>query len=142
MANNISIINGKFVIGKRSVVGDPRRKYEDRVYVGVIGQSNEDPLIVGIVADGVGSADFGSRGAQLAIDTAVSVLEKYAGSDIPSLLVKACKFANQAVYVENNRAQFPTCICITCRYSITRKSKDLRQNDIFLLLTLYYLHCS
>ena len=64
-----SFIQRRYILGKSSVLGDPRRKWEDRIFVGEISRTGWEPLLVGIVADGVGSADFGSRGAQLAIDT-------------------------------------------------------------------------
>lgn len=98
-----SLIQGKYVIGKHSIVGDPRRKWEDRVYTSEIQRTNGANLIVGIVADGVGSADFGSRGAQLAIDTVVHMLEQSEGNDIPSILQKAIEAANHSVYRENQK---------------------------------------
>jgi serine/threonine protein phosphatase PrpC len=91
-------IQGKYVLGKHSVVGDSRRKWEDRVFAEKIRREGWDPLVVGIVADGVGSADFGSRGAQLSIDTVVHSLELSQGNDIPHLLETAIKAANSAVY--------------------------------------------
>ncbi len=84
--NSFSLIQGKYVIGKHSVVGDPRRKYEDRVDVREIQRPNRESLIVGIVADGVGSADFGSLGAQLAIDIVIRFLKQSEGNDISSIL--------------------------------------------------------
>jgi len=98
-----ALIHGKYIIGKNSVVGDPRRKWEDRVFSGEIRREGDDTLLVGVVADGVGSADFGSRGAQLAIDTFTRALERSRGSDIPSILEKAIEAANRAVYTENQR---------------------------------------
>lgn len=101
MAQSNTLILGKFVIGKQSVVGDPRRKWEDRVYTSFVEREIDDPLVVGIVADGVGSADFGARGAQLAVDTVVDNLHKSRGDDIPALLKSAMEAANSAVYMDN-----------------------------------------
>lgn len=98
-----SIIQGKYVIGSKSAVGDPRRKWEDRVYVGEIPQANGNALVVGIVADGVGSADFGSRGAQLAIDVVLEYIKNSQDTDIPSLIENAIAKANTAVYNDNQK---------------------------------------
>ena len=100
-----SLINGKYVIGKNSVVGDPRRKWEDRVFSTEIRRGEGSPLIVGVVADGVGSADFGARGAQLAIDTFVHSLERSRGDDIPGILEIAIQAANRSVYLENQQQE-------------------------------------
>lgn len=85
------------------MVGDPRRKWEDRVFAAEIQRTKGEPLIVGIVADGVGSALFGLRGAQLALDTALHTLERSEGNDISSVLEKALEAANQVVYQENQK---------------------------------------
>lgn len=98
-----TVIQGKFIFGSKSVVGDPRRKWEDRVYVGEVHRSNDDTLIVGIVADGVGSADFGARGAQLAIDTVLTNLQDSLGNDIPALLDGSMAAANTAVFLDNQK---------------------------------------
>ncbi|MBK8698441.1 MAG: protein phosphatase 2C domain-containing protein [Saprospiraceae bacterium] len=60
-------------------------------------------LIVGIVADGVGSADFGARGAQLVIDTVLKRLEKSEGNDIPAVIELAIQAANIAVFRDNQK---------------------------------------
>ena len=98
-----SLIQGKYVIGKHSVVGDPRRKWEDRVFADEVLRDDGEILITGIVADGVGSADFGSRGAQLAIDAVLSTLKHSEGNDIPHILEKAIEVANRALYAENQQ---------------------------------------
>lgn len=95
------LIQGKYVLGSKSVVGDPRRKWEDRVYVVEIHRSIGDDLVVGVVADGVGSADFGARGAQLAIDTVLATIEESIGNDIPNLIETSIQSANSAVYRDN-----------------------------------------
>lgn len=100
-----SLIQGKYIIGKNSVVGDPRRKWEDRIYSSEINRADGTPLIVGIVADGVGSADFGARGAQLAIDAFMRSLESSSGDDIPDILEVAIRSANSAVYNENQQGE-------------------------------------
>ena len=98
-------VQGKYVLGKHSVVGDSRRKWEDRVFIEEIQREGGGPLLVGIVADGVGSADFGSRGAQLTIDTVVHSLELSQGNDLPRLLETAITAANSAVYQENQKQE-------------------------------------
>ena len=92
---------GKYVLGKQSVVGDPRRKYEDRAYVGEIERKNGTTLLTAIVADGVGSADFGARGAQLAIDTVINLIARSHSENIPLLMRKVIERTNRVVYEEN-----------------------------------------
>lgn len=99
--SNDNLVLGKYVIGKQSVVGDPRRKWEDRAHISLVERSHDEPLLVGIVADGVGSADFGARGAQLTIDTVLQVLEQSRGDDIPALIERAVETANKKVYGDN-----------------------------------------
>ncbi len=101
--SNDQLIQGKYVLGKSSVVGDARRKWEDRVYAGEIKREHGDPLIIGIVADGIGSADIGSRGAQLAVDTVLDEFSKSVGNDIPDIIERAMQAANQVVYAENQK---------------------------------------
>lgn len=103
MTSTPSLIQGKYIIGKHSVVGDPRRKWEDRVFTAEIPRTGGDSLIVGIVADGVGSADFGARGAQLAIDTTVRYFTQSQGTDIPKILETAIEMANRAVFQDNEQ---------------------------------------
>ena len=98
-----NFIQGKYILGSKSVVGDPRRKWEDRVFVGEVKRSDNSSLIIGIVADGVGSAEFGARGAQLAIDSVKSSLQSSHGDDIPSLIDTAISFANSVVFNENQK---------------------------------------
>ena len=83
---------GKYVLGSKSAVGDPRRKWEDRVYVGEIQRKGNNSLVVGIVADGVGSADFGARGAELAIQTVLEDIKNSQGDDIPAIIESAMEF--------------------------------------------------
>ncbi len=99
------LIQGKYVLGSKSVVGDPRRKWEDRVYVGEIERLSEDSLVIGMVADGVGSADFGARGAQLTIDTVLNSIKKSKGSDIPGLIESAIDSANSVIFHENTTSE-------------------------------------
>lgn len=98
-----SVIQGKYILGSKSVVGDPGRKWEDRVYIGELNRPSNSALIVGIVADGVGSAELGARGAQLAIDTVISSLRSSQGDDIPALIDTAIETANSAVFRENQK---------------------------------------
>lgn len=91
----------EYILGKYSILGDSRRKWEDRVFAEKILRQVGDTLIVGIVADGVGSSDFGSRGAQLALDAVIHSLEKSEGNDIPDILERAIVSANNVVYQDN-----------------------------------------
>jgi len=102
MVPEINLIDGKYTLGEKSVVGDPRRKWEDRTFVGRVDRLLvNEPLIVGIVADGVGSADNGARGAELAIKTVLVTIRNSQGTNIPNLIENAIKAANLAVYQEN-----------------------------------------
>jgi serine/threonine protein phosphatase PrpC len=92
-----------FIIGKCSVVGDARRKYEDRVRVGEVKTAGGLLLLVGAVADGVGSADNGALGAQLVIDTVFDSLSHSTNTEILSLMDQAIQQANQALYEKNHR---------------------------------------
>ena len=94
-----------FVLGSNSVVGDPRRKWEDRVFVGEISRDKNDKLIVGIVADGVGNADLGSAGAQRTIDVVIETLGYSHGNNIPLILSAAIERANTILYQDNQRTE-------------------------------------
>ncbi len=96
-------IQDKYILGAVTKVGDPRRKHEDRVFKGEIQRVGGNPFVVGIVADGVGSADAGERGAQLAIDSLVKILKQSQGENISQILEQAIDFANSAVYEDNQR---------------------------------------
>jgi protein phosphatase len=98
------IVQDKYVLGAKSIVGDPRRKHEDRVFVGEIKRSDGESLILGIVADGVGSADRGARGAQLAIDIVKRKIQESRGDNIPDILIRAIKEANFEVYEDNQNS--------------------------------------
>jgi serine/threonine protein phosphatase PrpC len=98
---DLDLIDGKYTLGKLSVPGDPRRILEDRSFIGRIERNKDDPLIVGIVADGVGSADIGARGAQLAIEVVESELKSSQGSDIPRIIMRAIEEANARLFHDN-----------------------------------------
>lgn len=95
------LIQGKYILGAVTRVGDPRRKHEDRVFNGEIQRTEGTSFIVGIVADGVGSASAGERGAQLAIDTVFKVIKESQGDRISEIIKKAIEFANISVYEDN-----------------------------------------
>lgn len=103
MTSNEALILDKYSIGEKSAVGDPRRRYEDRARSGLV-QSHLGQLVVGIVADGVGSADFGGNAAQIAVDTTYSVLETSQAQSVPEMLDEAIRAANQAVNDQNARS--------------------------------------
>lgn len=92
-----------YVLGAVTKVGNPRRKHEDRVYKGEIQCMGGNSLIVGIVADGIGSSDAGERGAQLAVDICVKYIKESTSDNIPLILSGAIESANKAVYEENQR---------------------------------------
>lgn len=100
----MNAIQGKYILGECTKVGDPRRKHEDRVFTAEITSASGLPLLVGIVADGVGSADSGERGAQLAIDTVCRVFKETHDNRIPDMIEYALQEANRQVYEENQRA--------------------------------------
>lgn len=92
-----------FIIGECSVVGDARRKYEDRVRVGEVKTAGGLLLLVGAVADGVGSADNGALGAQLVIDTVFDSLSHSTNTELLLLMDQAIQQANQVLYEKNHR---------------------------------------
>jgi len=77
-----SLILEYYSIGCKSAVGDSRRRYEDRARCELV-QSHLGPLIVGVVADGVGSADFGANAAQIAVDTVFSAISQATVPTVP-----------------------------------------------------------
>ena len=95
-----SLILEYYSIGCKSAVGDSRRRYEDRARCELV-QSHLGPLIVGVVADGVGSADFGANAAQIAVDTVFSAISQATVPTVPEMIDLAIKTANQAVNDEN-----------------------------------------
>jgi len=94
------MIKGKYILGSRNDPGDVRRNNEDRVWVGEIERNGWGTLIVGVVADGVGSAE-GAAGAQMAIDVVKRKITNSNGDDIPQILIDAIGAANLAVYNKN-----------------------------------------
>jgi len=62
-------------------------------------------LVVGIVADGVGSADFGANAAQIAIETVIKSFKESDDTSIPQIIDMAMKQANMDVFEENNRSK-------------------------------------
>ena len=101
---NIDLVQNKYCFGIKSAVGDPNRKYEDRAFAGQIETQVGLSLVVGAVADGVGSADFGANAAQLAIDAAVGSLRQSMKTSVLDLIVDAFIAANKVVYQENERS--------------------------------------
>lgn len=106
MSSNDGLVQGKYILGSHTHVGDPRRKHEDCVYVGEIFREGADPLIVGMVADGVGSADSGARTAQIVIDKVVYGIRNSQGDNIIEILENAIKDANKAIYDINKASNF------------------------------------
>lgn len=98
-------IQGKYVIGECTKVGDGRRYHEDRVFSDELISVTGQKFIVGVVADGVGSAGAGFRGAQLAIDTVKNIIQNTQDSPIPDMIEHACREANREVYEENQRSE-------------------------------------
>jgi len=103
MNNTVNLIQNKYVIGKTSVVGDARRKWEDRAAVSEIKTRGGLQLVVGVVADGVGSADNGSRGAELAIQTVMKSIENTDRQSIVEIIDAAIQEANSTLHEENSR---------------------------------------
>jgi len=100
----IELIQNKYCLGVKSAVGDPNRKYEDRAFSGAIETQSGLSLVVGVVADGVGSADFGANAAQIAIDVSIESLKRSPKTDILEMIVDAFHMANKAVYEGNERS--------------------------------------
>ena len=98
MAQLTNLVQGKFLTGVSSVVGDTRRKYEDRAKFIEIRTAKGLDLVVAIIADGVGSADNGGLAAQLSIDSVVNYITGTEETDIALLITNAIKYANFVVY--------------------------------------------
>ncbi|HQP09559.1 MAG TPA: protein phosphatase 2C domain-containing protein, partial [Anaerolineaceae bacterium] len=94
------LLLNNYSVAAKSAVGDTRRRYEDRARTGLV-STHLGQTIVGVVADGVGSADFGANAAQVAVDSVFSYLEKGTEASIPEMIDSAIKLANQAVNAEN-----------------------------------------
>jgi serine/threonine protein phosphatase PrpC len=98
MAEKTNLIQGKYLTGVSSVVGDTRRQYEDRAKIIELTTAKGLNLFVAIVADGVGSADNGGLAAQLSIDSVISYMKGSEETDIALLITNSLKFANYVVY--------------------------------------------
>jgi len=98
VTENTPLIDNKYLIGTKSILGDTRRQYEDRVKYEKILTGSGLSLIIGIVADGVGSADNGSLAAQMSIDIVLDFISQSDERNIPKLIVDSIKTANRAVY--------------------------------------------
>lgn len=77
--------------------------YEDRVETQQFTTAGGLNLQVAIVADGVGGRESGERAAQLAIDAVFNALKQATETDVPAILHRAVKLANQAVYAETQK---------------------------------------
>ncbi len=93
-----------YVLGKHSIVGYARQSWEDRVFVDFVPRLSGDPLIVAMVADGVGGGEAGSRAAHLAIDEARQAVQASApDKSIPEVIEDACFRANRVVHHANQQ---------------------------------------
>ena len=118
MSGKVNLIDNKYLFGVKSVVGDARRPYEDRAKVLKLETAAGLSLVVGIVADGVGSADNGGLAAQMSIDTIVAYMQQSQETNIPKLIGKAIKAANRAVFrdVMNRNVDASTTIVVCVIY--------------------------
>ncbi|GIK55907.1 MAG: serine/threonine-protein phosphatase [Chloroflexi bacterium] len=92
--------NGQMLIGKMQDMGG-RPNMEDTIEVRPLRTALGLPLLVAMVADGIGGNNCGEVASQLAIETVFSEMEKAAVENpeqIPQLLAYALKQANEAVY--------------------------------------------
>lgn len=92
--------NGQMLIGKMQDMGG-RPNMEDNIEVRPLRTALGLPLLVAMVADGIGGNNCGEVASQLAIETVFSEMEKAAVENpeqIPQLLAYALKQANEAVY--------------------------------------------
>ncbi len=97
------LIMGKYCIGVKSAVGDVNRKYEDRAKVAVV-ETRLGTMIVGVVADGVGSADYGANAAQIAVDEVLGYIQGAVEDSVAEIIDRAIKAANEAVVRENEQS--------------------------------------
>ena len=104
-SDEIKLIYDRYCIGMKSAVGNSKGKYyEDRAFVSSIKTASDLLLVVGAVADGVGSAEFGANAAQIAIDTAKDSIEKNSKINILEIILDAFTEANTAVIEENEKS--------------------------------------
>lgn len=92
--------NGQMLIGQMQDQGG-RPNMEDNIEVRPLRTALGLPLLVAMVADGIGGNNCGEVASQLAIETVFSEMEKAAVENpeqIPQLLAYALKQANEAVY--------------------------------------------
>ncbi len=75
-----------------------REVYEDRVNVQEFTTPGNLSILVAVVADGVGGENKGERASQLAIDTLFQYMRRSSDADVPTLLINAVNFINQAVH--------------------------------------------
>ena len=78
------LIHGKYLLGQASSPADTRRIYEDRAIVTRVDTARGMSLIVGIVADGVGSTQ-GSVAAQKAVDVVLRTITESQLDNIPAM---------------------------------------------------------
>ncbi len=94
------LTNGQMLIGKMQDQGG-RPNMEDHIAVRPLRTAQGLPLLVAMVADGIGGNNCGEVASQLAVDTVFSEMEKAAVENpeqIPQLLAYVLKQANEAVY--------------------------------------------
>lgn len=92
--------NGQMLIGQMQDQGG-RPNMEDHIAVRPLRTAQGLPLLVAMVADGIGGNNCGEVASQLAIETVFSEMEKAAVENpdqIPQLLAYTLKQANEAVY--------------------------------------------
>jgi PPM family protein phosphatase len=106
MANDINLIDRKYLLNAYSAQGDTRRAFEDRSSAQQVMTAGGLSLIVGIVADGVGSSGKGHLAAQMAIDTVVDNITHSNSKSVPEILRTAVEAANQVVYEAPEQKEF------------------------------------
>lgn len=111
------------ILGKHFNIGG-REVYEDRVAASEVMTAGGLNLAVAMVADGVGGQDKGERASQLAIDSALRYIRNSSDVDVPTLLGKALRYANQQVYEEAQRLNYEG-MCTTGVVAVIHNQKNL-----------------
>jgi PPM family protein phosphatase len=92
----------QLLIGQSQAQGG-RTNMEDRLAVRTVQTAGGLPLLVAMIADGIGGSNCGEVAAQMALDIVFEEIERAPVADpyqVPRLLARALKRANDAVFAE------------------------------------------
>jgi PPM family protein phosphatase len=95
-------VAAQLLIGQSQAQGG-RTNMEDRLAVRTVQTAGGLPLLVAMIADGIGGSNCGEVAAQMALDIVFEEIERAPVADpnqVPRLLARALKRANDAVFAE------------------------------------------